>query len=48
MKFIAEKIREGSVRNINEETGINDRYSQMYNERDKSEAEKKDSRFKLY
>lgn len=38
MKFIAEKIREGSVRNINEETGINDRYSQMYNERDKSEG----------
>ena len=38
MKFIAEKIREGSVRNINEETGINDRYSQMYNEKDKSEG----------
>ena len=34
MKFIAEKIREGSVRNINEETGINDRYSQIYNERE--------------
>ena len=30
MKFIAGKIREGSVRNINEETGINDRYSQIY------------------
>ena len=38
MKFIAEKIREGSVRNINEETGINDRYSQIYNEKDKSEG----------
>ena len=38
IKFIAGKIREGSVRNINEETGINDRYSQMYNERDKGEG----------
>ena len=38
MKFIAGKIREGSVRNINEETGINDRYSQIYNEKDKSEG----------
>ena len=38
MKFIAGKIREGSVRNINEETGINDRYSQMYNKKDKSEG----------
>lgn len=38
IKFIAGKIREGSVRNINEETGINDRYSQIYNEKDKSEG----------
>ena len=38
MKFIAGKIREGSVRNINEETGINDRYSQIYNKKDKSEG----------
>ena len=38
MKFIAGKIREGSIRNINEETGINDRYSQIYNEKDKSEG----------
>lgn len=38
IKFIAGKIREGSVRNINEETGINDRYSQIYNEKAKSEG----------
>ena len=37
-QFIIEKIREGSVRYINGEAGINARYNKKYNEKDKSEG----------